>query len=181
MRLGINGTGIVQKASVDAIADHAKTAALDGFSSYWLAEHPTGGLDAMMVLTIVGLRDYCHQEADLIASDNRINAFTDRGMNKALFAGQTWTQVCRSVVNTLPDHVYLSVDIDGFDPSLCPSTGTPVPGGLSIAQFTYLLDAVITSGRKIIGGDLVEVVPGKGQWDANVGARVLSAISHRLA
>ena len=132
-------------------------------------------------LTIVGLRDYCHQEADLIASDNRINAFTDRGMNKALFAGQTWTQVCRSVVNTLPDHVYLSVDIDGFDPSLCPSTGTPVPGGLSIAQFTYLLDAVIASGRKIIGGDLVEVVPGKDQWDANVGARVLSAISHRLA
>ena len=56
MRLGINGTGLVQKASVDAIADHAKTAALDGFSSYWLAEHPTGGLDAMMVLTIVGLR-----------------------------------------------------------------------------------------------------------------------------
>lgn len=56
MRLGINGTGLVQKASVDAIADHAKTAALDGFSSYWLAEHPTGGLDAMMVLIIVGLR-----------------------------------------------------------------------------------------------------------------------------
>ena len=132
-------------------------------------------------LTLVGLRDYCHQEADLIASDNRINAFTDRGISKALFAGQTWNQVCRGMVNTLPDHVYLSVDMDGFDPSLCPNTGTPVPGGLSMAQFTYLLDAVVASGRKIIGGDLVEVAPGKGQWDANVGARVLFAISHRLA
>jgi F420-dependent oxidoreductase-like protein len=56
MKLGINGTGLVQKASIDAIADHAKEAALDGFSSYWLAEHPTGGLDAMTVLTVVGLR-----------------------------------------------------------------------------------------------------------------------------
>ena len=56
MRLGINGTGLVQKASIDAIAEHAKEAAQDGFSSYWLAEHPTGGLDAITVLTVVGLQ-----------------------------------------------------------------------------------------------------------------------------
>lgn len=56
MKIGINGTGLVQRASVDAIADHAQQAAADGFSSYWLAEHPTGGLDALTVLTVVGLR-----------------------------------------------------------------------------------------------------------------------------
>ncbi len=56
MRLGINGTGLVQRASIDAIAEHAAQAAADGFSSYWLAEHPTGGLDALTVLTVVGLR-----------------------------------------------------------------------------------------------------------------------------
>ncbi len=56
MKIGINGTGLVQSASIDAIADHAQRAAIDGFSSYWLAEHPTGGLDAMTVLTVVGLR-----------------------------------------------------------------------------------------------------------------------------
>jgi F420-dependent oxidoreductase-like protein len=56
MRIGINGTGLVQQASVDAIVDHAQRAAADGFSSYWLAEHPTGALDAITVLTIVGLR-----------------------------------------------------------------------------------------------------------------------------
>jgi 5,10-methylenetetrahydromethanopterin reductase len=54
MRLGINGTGLVQKASVDAIAEDAALAAADGFSSYWLAEHPTGGFDALTVLTVVG-------------------------------------------------------------------------------------------------------------------------------
>lgn len=54
MKFGINGTGLVQAASIDAIEKHAQQAENDGFSSYWLAEHPTGGLDAMTVLTIVG-------------------------------------------------------------------------------------------------------------------------------
>jgi len=54
MKLGINGTGLVQKASIDAVARHARTAADDGFSSYWLAEHPTGGFDALTVLALVG-------------------------------------------------------------------------------------------------------------------------------
>jgi 5,10-methylenetetrahydromethanopterin reductase len=56
MRLGINGTGLVQRASVEAIVEHAAQAAADGFSSYWLAEHPTGGFDALTVLTVVGTR-----------------------------------------------------------------------------------------------------------------------------
>jgi len=54
MKFGINGTGLVQTASIDAIEKHAQQAATDGFSSYWLAEHPTGALDAMSVLTVVG-------------------------------------------------------------------------------------------------------------------------------
>jgi F420-dependent oxidoreductase-like protein len=55
MRVGINGTGLVQKASVSAIVEDARRAVADGFSSYWLAEHPTGGFDALTVLTAVGL------------------------------------------------------------------------------------------------------------------------------
>jgi F420-dependent oxidoreductase-like protein len=54
MRIGLNATGLVAKASVEAFVDHARTAAADGFDSYWVAEHPTGGLDALTVLTIVG-------------------------------------------------------------------------------------------------------------------------------
>ena len=56
MRLGINGTGLVQRASIEAIVAHAAQAAADGFASYSLAEHPTGGFDALTVLTVVGLR-----------------------------------------------------------------------------------------------------------------------------
>ncbi len=56
MRLGINGTRLVQRASIEAIADHAQQAAADGFTSYWLAELPTGGFDALTVLSVVGQR-----------------------------------------------------------------------------------------------------------------------------
>ena len=54
MKLGINGTGLVQQANVSKITEHAQLAAAQGFSSYWLAEHPTGGLDALTVLAAVG-------------------------------------------------------------------------------------------------------------------------------
>ncbi|MDA1074307.1 MAG: TIGR03564 family F420-dependent LLM class oxidoreductase [Proteobacteria bacterium] len=54
MKIGINGTGLVQKGSVAAVVDHASIAAADGFAHYWLAEHPTGGFDALTVLTAVG-------------------------------------------------------------------------------------------------------------------------------
>lgn len=53
MRIGINGTGLVQKASIDAIREDAQRAARDGFASYWLAEHPTGGFDALTVLAAI--------------------------------------------------------------------------------------------------------------------------------
>lgn len=54
MRIGLNATGLVAKASVDAFVDHATAAEADGFESYWVAEHPSGGLDALTVLTVVG-------------------------------------------------------------------------------------------------------------------------------
>ena len=75
----------------------------------------------------------------------------------------------------LPKLVYVSFDIDGLDPALCPHTGTKVPGGLSYQMATALLAAVVRSGRRIIGFDLTEVVPAADgtEWDQNVGARLL--------
>ncbi len=54
MDLGINGTGLVQKASVDAVTNGVRQAKADGFQHYWLAEHPTGGFDAITVLALAG-------------------------------------------------------------------------------------------------------------------------------
>ena len=53
MKIGINGTGLVQQASIRAIREDALNALAEGFSSYWIAEHPTGGFDAITVLSVI--------------------------------------------------------------------------------------------------------------------------------
>jgi agmatinase len=85
-----------------------------------------------------------------------------------------WAQQVENIINELPHHVYISFDIDGLTPELCPHTGTPVAGGFKLEDITYLIFKVAESGRKIVGFDLNEVAPGpEGDWDANVGARAL--------
>jgi len=61
----------------------------------------------------------------------------------------------------LTGDVYLTVDIDGLDPSMCPGTGTPEPGGLGWWQTLRILRAVLLENRtrNLIGCDLVETVP----------------------
>jgi agmatinase len=56
------------------------------------------------------------------------------------------------------DRVYLTLDVDGFDPAVAPATGTPVPGGLSWAYGTRLLRELFRT-KEVIGADLVEVAP----------------------
>lgn len=125
-------------------------------------------------LVQVGIRDFCAEERDFARSQGeRVQVWYDDDLAEARFSGETWSRTLARIIDPLPREVYVSVDIDGLDPSLCPGTGTPVPGGLSFREFSALLAALRASGRTILGFDLVEVSPGKGDWDANVGARVL--------
>jgi len=66
------------------------------------------------------------------------------------------------VLNGLSDTVYVTIDIDGFDPSVAPGTGTPEPGGLDWYQVTGLL-RLVAAERKVVGADIVEVLPIPGQ------------------
>lgn len=124
-------------------------------------------------LTQVAVRDFCSEELALVNKDNRVTQFTDLQLNQAKFSGRSWSEQCAQIINTLPKKVYISLDIDGLDPSLCPSTGTPVAGGLSWNETIYLLHKIKESGRTVVGFDLNEVSPSDDQWDANVGARIL--------
>jgi len=127
-------------------------------------------------LVQVGIRDFCEEEFDYIqASNGRVVAFFDAKNKQRQLAGGTWREIVREVVETLPREVFISFDIDGLDPVLCPHTGTPVPGGLSFAEATALIAGVVESGRTIVGFDLNEVAPGPegDEWDGNVGARLL--------
>lgn len=65
------------------------------------------------------------------------------------------------VLSDLSSHVYLTIDLDGFDPSLVPATGTPEPGGLDWYQVTSLIRAV-ADHKKIVGMDVVELLPQPG-------------------
>ncbi|MBU2913847.1 agmatinase family protein [Reichenbachiella agariperforans] len=127
-------------------------------------------------LVQVGIRDYCEEEYELVQeSSDRIVVFFDQDIKNKLYEGESWKMLCDAMIAQLPDHVYVSFDIDGLRPELCPGTGTPVPGGIAYEQAIYLLQSLKNSGRKIIGFDLCEVAPQKfdQQWNANVGARLL--------
>jgi agmatinase len=123
------------------------------------------------ILSQIGIRDYCEEE-ELFAKEHQVNVFYDDKLKSAAFEGVFWRKQCDQIIKTLPEKVYISFDIDGLNPHLCPNTGTPVPGGLEYAEAIYLVKELVKSGRKIIGFDLCEVA-GKYDWDGNVGARVL--------
>lgn len=130
-------------------------------------------------LVQVGIRDFCEEEVELIEkSDGRIVFFPDRELKTRLFDGESWRTICDDIIEKLPQSVYVSFDIDGLDPKLCPSTGTPVPGGLEFEESLYLIGRVIKSGRRLVGFDLCEVVPGDDDWDANVAARILYRVAN---
>lgn len=121
----------------------------------------------------VGIRDFCEEEMQVAKqAGERVDIFFERDYRRNQFGGGTWEQTCKRIVDSLPELVHISFDIDGLDPVLCPNTGTPVPGGLSYEEAAYLI-SMVAENRKIIGFDLVEVAPGDNDWNGNVGARIL--------
>ena len=129
-------------------------------------------------LVQVGIRDFCEEEWDFIrASKGRIETYFDLDCQKRKSGGESWTSLAKEIVSKLPQKVWITFDVDGLDPRFCPNTGTPVPGGLDYAEAVILIGEVARSGRKIVGFDLNEVSPGKDEWDANVGARLLYKLS----
>lgn len=163
---------------IDAHADLRK--AYEGFtySHASIMYNALNEINQISQLTQVGVRDFCEDEADIINTDPRIRCFTDTEVRGNLFEGKTWKRQCEEIIATLPQNVYISFDIDGLSPDLCPNTGTPVPGGISFREIDYLLNILALSNKKIIGFDLCEVSPGTvDEWDANVGARILYKIS----
>jgi agmatinase len=127
-------------------------------------------------LVQVGIRDYSRAERKYAeALGGRCRAWYGRDLFRLRAGGVAFGEVVRRILADLPERVYVSFDIDALDPPYCPSTGTPVPGGLTFDEACYLLEALAESGRRVIGFDLCEVAPGPDgdEWDANVGARIL--------
>lgn len=113
----------------------------------------------------VGMRSLSKEEKDFLASaaDGRvktINVYDILDM-------PMWKD---AVSNSLSEHVYITIDLDVFDPALVPATGTPEPGGLGWYEIISLLREV-TKDKKVVGFDVVELCPIKG----NVASDFLAA------
>ncbi len=129
----------------------------------------------------LGVRDYSSEEWEYIRNSNyRVVTYFDKEIKYRMFEGQTWKQIADEIVSKLPEKVYISFDVDGLDPKLCPHTGTPVHGGFETEQVYYLFSKIHQSGKKIIGFDLVETGVSESDWDANVGARILFKLCNLL-
>ncbi len=171
--------GILQ---IDAHADLRK--GYQGFAySHASIMYNALKIPAVNRLVQVGIRDFCEEEAEVIKrSRGRVVTFFDEDIKSAMYAGRTWDSICDKIIEVLPENVYISFDIDGLDPKLCPNTGTPVPGGLEYYHVVHLLKRIVVAGKRIVGFDLNEVAPGPdNDWDANVGARLLYQLANWTA
>ena len=171
--------GILQ---IDAHADLRKS--YQGF----LYSHASIMFNALKLPSVnrlvqIGIRDFCDEEMQVIErARGRILTFFDEDIKAEIYKGRTWDAICEKIIAALPENVYISFDIDGLDPRLCPGTGTPVAGGFEFNEITYLVRKLVRSGKKIIGFDLNEVAPSQhSDWDANVGARMLYQLCNLMA
>ncbi|HEY9149010.1 MAG TPA: agmatinase family protein [Gammaproteobacteria bacterium] len=159
-------------------AHHDLRVAFEGFTSSHASifYNVMEGVPRVDRLVQVGIRDYSRDEkAYAMGLGERCRVFYSSELFRRRAAGESFGELTAAILEALPQRVYVSFDIDALDPAYCPSTGTPVPGGLSFEEACYIIEELALSGRTIIGFDLCEVSPADdgSEWDANVGARML--------
>ena len=101
-----------------------------------------------------GIRAQCREEAELIRSSPRIHT---------AYAWQIQTEKdwIEKLVEKCTENVYITIDADGFDPSVMPAVGTAEPGGLGWYEALKLLKTV-SAKRNVVGFDIVECAPSEG-------------------
>ena len=106
-------------------------------------------------LTQIGIRAQCKQESDLIKSSDNIHTFYAHKIR----TNPSWME---EALATLTEDVYITIDADGFDPSIVPSVGTAEPGGLYWEETLAFL-RMVCKHKNVIGFDVVEIAPTEGQ------------------
>lgn len=170
--------GILQ---IDAHMDLRKAYEGFNYSHASIMYNALNEIPQIKKLVQVGIRDYCDEElAYMEKSEGRVVTFFDKDIKERQYEGDTWRAITDDIIDTLPQNVFISFDIDGLNPKLCPHTGTPVQGGFEVQEIYFLFKNILKSGRKIIGFDLNEVGVSHDEWDENVGARVLYRLCNLL-
>ncbi|MBW2150759.1 MAG: agmatinase [Deltaproteobacteria bacterium] len=143
------GLGVLQ---IDAHLDLRDRWNSSPYNHACVMRRVTEATDAPIVQ--VGIRAICREELGLI-QDKRFTTFYAHGIDPL---NNSWLE---RVVEALPEKVYMTIDLDGLDPSVVPGTGTPEPGGLSYRQLVDLIRAVGRK-RRVIAADITELVKIKG-------------------
>ena len=108
----------------------------------------------------IGVRAFSSEEESLINSDDRIQTWFARDLLSVSDGGLEWDRMIGGLAE-ITGPVWLTFDVDGLDGSLVPSTGTPVPGGLSHWGAVDVIESLFSSEKcKVIGADVNEIVPG---------------------
>ncbi|TVR93755.1 MAG: agmatinase [Spirochaetaceae bacterium] len=109
----------------------------------------------------LGVRAISPEELSLRAQNpDRIRYIDARSLLRPTgqAAHQSIAERILPLLESLPEHLYLTIDADGLDPALIPATGTPEPGGLGWYDVLEIIDAV-AARRRIVAADLVELAP----------------------
>jgi len=112
------------------------------------------GEDLKLPFVQVGIRSFCPEEYDYIKS-HHLYPFYAHNLSPN---DDSWMD---DVIYALPDNVYMSIDLDGLDPSVMPGTGTPVPGGMTYRQAVELIRRVGTE-KNVVGADINELAKVEG-------------------
>jgi agmatinase len=125
--------------------------------------------DLNLPITQVGIRSFSSEEADYVRRNN-LKPFYAHTIDPS---DDYWR---RKVVHSLPEKVYITIDLDGLDPSVLPGTGTPEPGGLSYRQIIKLIKAV-GKEKRVIAADINELAKIEGsQVSEYTAAKIASKI-----
>lgn len=137
----------------DAHSDLRDTYQGSAYSHACFAARVAEAMDPAKI-TQVGIRAQCRQEAEFIRQKG-INTFYAQAIRRGLHTAN-WQ---RKVADSLSDHVYITFDVDYFDPAIMPSTGTPEPDGFLYSETLDVFRQMKKAGKQIVGFDVVELAP----------------------
>jgi agmatinase len=179
--IGLGGDHSITPDQVMARMDQGTVIVLDAHSDLrphyrgdpWSHACPVWRLhDAGYSIILIGIRSLFETEAELIHTSSDIQAWFDRKLK----APDTWQELL-TTLDKISGPVWLSVDMDGFDPALVPSVGTPQPGGLNWHQAMDIVEHLIgNTNIDLRGVDLLELIPEENQVSQTVAAKLIQKI-----
>lgn len=126
-------------------------------------------LDRVEQILQLGIRSLCTEEAEVIKTEPRVRTWFTEDVHAGNFEKELRQRVRGR-------NIYLTVDVDGFDPTLIPATGTPEPNGLSYAQGESIF-RLLAEEANLVAFDCVELAPIEGHHASDF---VVAKLVYRL-